>query len=69
MRKTLLSILCALAAPWAASGTVIPPVVNGEVFPDTEGKHINAHGGGIIELQAGCPCTLRPTCTTGPTAE
>ena len=51
MRKTLLSILCALAAPWAASGTVIPPVVNGEVFPDTEGKHINAHGGGIIEHQ------------------
>jgi len=28
---------------------VTPPIVNGEVLPDTEGNHINAHGGAIME--------------------
>lgn len=51
MRKTFISILCALIAPWCMGGTPTPPVVNGEVFPDTDGNHINAHGGGILEHQ------------------
>lgn len=28
------------------------PVVKGEIFPDTEGKHINAHGGAIVKDNA-----------------
>lgn len=29
-------------------GTVIPPMPNGEVWKDTEGNPINAHGGGLL---------------------
>ena len=39
--------LAAAASSVDAAPTM--PLVRGEVFPDTEGKHINAHGGGILE--------------------
>ena len=44
--KALLSLLLAVlaCATAAAKGTFRP----GQLWPDNRGKHINAHGGGIV---------------------
>ena len=46
---TLRSLLLAAAVCLAASSRAEMPLITGEVFPDTEGKHINAHGGAIVK--------------------
>lgn len=52
MKKVILIISVLLAGLYARSkdqkNTLIKP---GEVWPDTEGKHINAHGGGILNFK------------------
>lgn len=38
-----------MAATAAIGASAAMPVIKGETFPDTDGRHINAHGGGIIK--------------------
>ncbi len=44
-------VILALAAAAAAVGAGAAIVRPGEIWPDNRGKHIQAHGGGIIKLQ------------------
>lgn len=44
MRKLTLIINCIIATTMWAAGNFVP----GAVWPDTDGRHINAHGGGIM---------------------
>lgn len=47
MKKVLFLIalcLCSLSAAWASKDVIR----SGELWPDTKGQHINAHGGGIL---------------------
>lgn len=49
MKKLVIAAMMLAATGVTAMCAVTPPIVNGEVFPDTEGNHINAHGGAIME--------------------
>ena len=49
MKKLVIAAMMLDATGVTAMCAVTPPIVNGEVFPDTEGNHINAHGGAIME--------------------
>ena len=50
-KRLVVAILClATAGLFAAPQTIKP----GEVWPDDRGKHIQAHGGGIIKLGDTC---------------
>ena len=49
MKKLVIAAMMLAATGVTAHIAVTPPIVNGEVFPDTEGNHINAHGGAIME--------------------
>jgi hypothetical protein len=44
-----LSILCLMAAPAPGTSPVIKP---GEIWRDGQGRHIQAHGGGILAFAA-----------------
>ena len=48
MKKFLTIMFAAVAMMSCSTSSPTMPEVRGEIFPDTEGKHINAHGGGII---------------------
>lgn len=48
IRKLFLSVALALCGAGASLASI--PVVKGEVWPDSEGKHINCHGGGILKI-------------------
>lgn len=52
MKKLISIITVALMAliPAAMSAATPLPLVNGQVLPDTDGKHVNAHGGNIIKV-------------------
>ena len=45
MTKTFTLLLLAMTAMGAMAGNTIKP---GQLWPDTEGRHINAHGGGVL---------------------
>ena len=47
MKKLLLGLiaLCMLACQ---SKVALEPIKPGEIWPDNEGVHINAHGGGVL---------------------
>lgn len=50
MKKFILLTLAVISAIAPASAsTPFMPLVSGERFPDTDGNHINAHGGMILE--------------------
>ena len=42
MKKLVIAAMMLAATGVTAMCAVTPPIVNGEVFPDTEGNHINA---------------------------
>jgi hypothetical protein len=46
--KKILLLIPALLFCFAARSQNITSIRPGEIWPDTEGKHINAHGGGIL---------------------
>lgn len=48
MKKLFNIILVAVAMVGCGTAPTTMPTVTGEPFPDTDGNHINAHGGGII---------------------
>ena len=47
MRKLLLLSALFIAASASADNK---PIRSGELWPDTDGRHINAHGGGIMKF-------------------
>ncbi|WP_295732239.1 glycoside hydrolase family 43 protein [uncultured Muribaculum sp.] len=47
MKRLIIPLLLAIALSMNAAPGM--PVIKGERFPDTQGDHINAHGGGIME--------------------
>ncbi len=48
MNKIIFTLLVSLLA-WNV-GAQNNLIRSGEIWPDTEGKHINAHGGGILQF-------------------
>lgn len=50
MKKFLL-ILVVVSSPLLAISQNLTSIKPGEVWPDTDGKHINAHGGGILQYK------------------
>jgi hypothetical protein len=46
-RSTLLTMTLLLHAALWATGSIRP----GQLWPDTQGQHINAHGGGVLIYQ------------------
>lgn len=51
MRKKLLFILIATVYALPGIAQKQQAIKPGEIWPDNEGKHIQAHGGGIIKLK------------------
>lgn len=45
----LLAVALVMAMAPAFADRPVMPVIHGETFPDTDGRHINAHGGMILE--------------------
>ena len=47
--KTMTRLFLAAVILAACSGNSLTQIQPGEIWPDTEGRHINAHGGGILK--------------------